>query len=402
MLSNPAVIVIADDFTGAAEVAGRALADGFSAAVTLRGSGAVSRPVDVQVFDTETRLLRPLDAARRLTHLGASVAAAPRPLFKKVDSVLRGPVVAELEAIASAMDRSRMLVVPANPAGGRTVVDGIYRIHGVPLSETDFAQDPHHPARSSRVTDLLNGSSTLEIRSAPVGKTPATRTITIGDASSVADLEIWARSLEPDTLAAGSAAFFSAWLARQMPAAPRIRARAQVDISTLLRAPVLLVSGTTAPAQRAVLAEPGAPVEWLSLEDIDQRNAGPWVDRVEKRLREDSRAIAAIRAPMVPESDRAASIRAALAAAALRAWRTKAASHLIVEGGATAATVLQALDWTDLDALHEWAPGVVTLRPHGQPDHWVTVKPGSYPWPADVARRLFSTTASGTTADGRR
>ena len=53
-------------------------------------------------------------------------------------------------------------------------------------------------------------------------------------------------------------------------------------------------------------------------------------------------------------------------------------SHLIIEGGATAWTTLQALGWNAFTIVAQHAPGVVTMR--AQNGTLVTLKPGSYPW----------------------
>jgi uncharacterized protein YgbK (DUF1537 family) len=62
--------------------------------------------------------------------------------------------------------------------------------------------------------------------------------------------------------------------------------------------------------------------------------------------------------------------------------------HLVVAGGATAATVLHALRWNELHVARVWAPGVVSLRPTAAPDCIVTLKPGSYAWPESLRRQL--------------
>ena len=62
--------------------------------------------------------------------------------------------------------------------------------------------------------------------------------------------------------------------------------------------------------------------------------------------------------------------------------------HLIIAGGATAAAVLQELAWTQFEVVHVWGPGVVTLQPTTAPGFAVTMKPGSYPWPASLRCQL--------------
>ena len=59
-------------------------------------------------------------------------------------------------------------------------------------------------------------------------------------------------------------------------------------------------------------------------------------------------------------------------------------SELFIEGGATAEAVLGALQYETFDVLAEYAPGVVQMRAVGQKEHYITIKPGSYPWPEGI------------------
>jgi uncharacterized protein YgbK (DUF1537 family) len=62
--------------------------------------------------------------------------------------------------------------------------------------------------------------------------------------------------------------------------------------------------------------------------------------------------------------------------------------HLLITGGATAGAVLSELGWSGFEVSHVWGSGAVTLRPTAAPDFAVTLKPGSYPWPAKLRRAV--------------
>ncbi|HJX03096.1 MAG TPA: four-carbon acid sugar kinase family protein, partial [Dehalococcoidia bacterium] len=55
--------------------------------------------------------------------------------------------------------------------------------------------------------------------------------------------------------------------------------------------------------------------------------------------------------------------------------------ELFIDGGATAEAVLHKLQWGTFDVIAEYGPGVVQMRVSEGPDNYVTIKPGSYPWP---------------------
>jgi uncharacterized protein YgbK (DUF1537 family) len=209
------IAVIADDFSGAAEVAGWAVAAGFTA--VLRRDFAADSEADVVVFDTDSRNL-PVDvAANRLSMLATTLRSrGVYRVFKKIDSVLRGHVAAEADALRRGLGRVRALIVPANPRRHRIVRAGRYSIANQPLHETLFAHDPDFPARTDRVIELLwpFSASTIATSAVECDEWPTAELI-CGDACSVEDLAIWSKRLDGDTLPVGAAEFFAAWLSSQ-------------------------------------------------------------------------------------------------------------------------------------------------------------------------------------------
>ena len=114
--------LLADDLTGAAD-----------ASVHFASRGEVTLAFDrreaggLVAIDTETRTLPAAEAARVITDLAQGLEGG---VFKKVDSTLRGPVAAELEALRVALGRRAVLLAPALPAQGRTVVGGRLLVDG--------------------------------------------------------------------------------------------------------------------------------------------------------------------------------------------------------------------------------------------------------------------------------
>ena len=81
--------------------------------------------------DLNTRSL-PEDAASAVVRQAFSSRRARKAalLFKKIDSTLRGNVIAELLAAREALGNRTVLVAPAFPAQGRTMKDGQVFVHG--------------------------------------------------------------------------------------------------------------------------------------------------------------------------------------------------------------------------------------------------------------------------------
>ena len=137
------IVVIADDLTGAGEIGGIGLEYGLK--VELQRKFYSESDVELLVIDTDTRSFSPQKAGQVIREALLSVEDVSLPvewIYKKTDSVLRGPVASELEALQEVMRVARVLLVPANPSKGRIVRNGNYLINGKPLSETEFCQRP--------------------------------------------------------------------------------------------------------------------------------------------------------------------------------------------------------------------------------------------------------------------
>jgi uncharacterized protein YgbK (DUF1537 family) len=368
-MSHRPSIVLADDLTGAAEIAAIAHQAGLSAVVLTR---LPRRPcdADVIVFDTDTRLASPARAARRVRAWTARLAAQPHAgFFKKVDSVLRGPVLAELAACATSLGLRRTLLVPANPSLGRVIRDGHYSIEGTPLHETAFARDPHHPRTTSSVLALLGATAhpSVSCRS-PGSRTPRTGII-VGESATADDIMHWAGAVNRPTLPAGGADFFRAWLqtrVRQLRPAP--------DYSLPPGGILLLHGTTTGPVNARALAFRG--------------RRAPAAGAVLAALRRHGAVAVAAAPATLHDPDAPAAVSRGFAGLASRLHAAGAFRHLLIAGGATAATVLRTLGWSALKVVRVWSPGVVTLQPAAAPGFAVTLKPGSYPWPANLRHQL--------------
>src|SRR5262245_23965054 len=142
--------ILADDLTGACDT-GTLFAGGGAVPVTVWPQPAAGAAV--RVLDTESRALSATVAARRV-EAAARRAASPR-YFKKIDSTFRGHVGAEVNALLLASGAVSAVLTPAFPAQGRTVLDRLLFVDGIPIAETVIARDPEFPdPETSSVVDL--------------------------------------------------------------------------------------------------------------------------------------------------------------------------------------------------------------------------------------------------------
>jgi uncharacterized protein YgbK (DUF1537 family) len=348
------IVVIADDLSGAAELAGAAVRHGLSAEVQTTffpGTNA-----EVVCVDTDSRLLPAGEAAQRVAAVARRVvAAAPEWIFKKCDSVLRGPVLAEARAVAAAAGNRRILLVPANPSRGRTIRAGHYLLNGQPLSETFFASDPSHPRRTAEVKALLDGDMDG---------------ITVPDILTAGDVRFQAGILDAETLPAGAVDFFTALLMTRVR--QKISRRESIPTSGRL----LLVCGSAAGwAERSAVAQRrGIPVFALPHD----------VDAAASAVRASDAVLLGIGRGAQTKEVEPARLGQHLARSAAAILRQTPVERLLLEGGATAAAVIAALGWTRLRTEEVADSGVAVLRPMAPKAPLLFIKPGSYPWPATL------------------
>ena len=375
----PRVLVIADDLTGAAEISGIATRFGLTAAL-LRRPAPPPTSVDCVVYDTNSRQL-PEAVAGNETRVAAVFASAGTFdwVFKKTDSALRGAPAVEMNWTASVFRRRSTLFLPHNPSRGRVIRGGRYAINGVPLHQTEFANDPDHPAATDDALTLLR--SPASARCLGLTDTPGDG-VNLCEAATADEIDAWAARFEPTTmLAAGGADFFKALLRRSVP--PR-RATAAATV----RRPMLYVSGTTSPAA-AVRRQEMAGADTLvdmpqAVFDGGVANGSAmdaWIASCVRILRRAGAAMLAVGRPIAAHRGKGLLLQNALAAAAARVIVDVRPGTVACEGGATAAAVCEAMDWRAFDVDAELAPGIVMLRSTPAAPRLI-VKPGSYAWPA--------------------
>ena len=132
---------------------------GFSTTVILDPS--FSSDSDVTVITTNSRAEAPNIAGERAKQAVRSLAG--RAVYKKIDSTLRGNIGVELEAAIAEITCEKAVVAPAFPAVGRTTMAGVLLVNGVPVAETQFANDPILPVKESHIPSLLEQSTRYRV-----------------------------------------------------------------------------------------------------------------------------------------------------------------------------------------------------------------------------------------------
>lgn len=160
--------VIADDLTGALDTALQFRKAGLRTMVSTR-PGVWPAQGSVVALSTETRHV---PAARAAASVKAAFHTLPcgtsARIYKKTDSLLRGNIGAELRALCDAAGSRPLIFAPAYPIGGRTTVDGIHRLDGLPVAEAAPGRDPLTPVLESHIPSLLRDGAGLKAEQMPL------------------------------------------------------------------------------------------------------------------------------------------------------------------------------------------------------------------------------------------
>jgi 4-phospho-D-threonate 3-dehydrogenase / 4-phospho-D-erythronate 3-dehydrogenase len=320
------ITVLADDLSGAAEVAGVFLHRAAPLSLRLNTFGPPAEP-GVVIADLNTRSLTPHEAAQAVRSALTDVPAHLRVL-KKIDSLLRGNIAAEVEVLA---ERGPVVVAAALPALGRV------------------------PSRHS-VAELFPE------------RLMATGRIRICDAATDGDLDdvVSAANRIPGAQLVGTSALAAA-VARTLPAGHPPEAQPRASNS------VLTVVGTaepTATTQVEALVADGAREVAVDARALLHDKADP--EPIQRALDRGS-AVVTIGGVVEPSEGQFVS-------AALGQFIASAAAQrrpdLVLTGGETARAVIDAIGIRSLRPVHEIHHGAVaSVAPDGRR---VVTRPGSF------------------------
>ena len=372
------IVVIADDITGAAEMGGIALR--YDLSVIVSDDLMESDKYEVIVIYTNTRSQTEQQAAETMASLSAKASKfKPSLFYKKTDSVLRGHVLAEMNAQMKAMNLTKGLLVPINPSSARVIRNGHYYINEQQIHDTSFAIDPEFPISSSKVEKML-GTNEIPVKVIRRNEQPIANGINVGEAESETDLEQWADFADNTFLLAGGGSFFNALLNKQYGA------RSAVHRTPAAVGPTCLISGTTFTKNVQRIRDHSTVVSYMperifNSTNIDGDEFDSWLQDVKRILQQHKKVIIAIDNRKSQKAD-PQSLGLKLAEIAKRIVERTEISELMIEGGATAYAITRKLGWHSFIPQQELAQGILRMQVVGGNEIHLTIKPGSYEWPA--------------------
>lgn len=381
------ITVIADDLTGAAEIAGICIRYGIEVAF---GIDMIPKNVtEVNIIATDSRSMTEENAYKTHRQLAESILEKNKNviLFKKCDSVLRGYVLTELNALLDATGKESIVLQPANPDANRCIRFGSYWINDVLIDNTGFAVDPDFPSKSSFVKELLleRANRYSKIKKIQTGIITDINSdgIFIPDCNTVAELEKCVELYKENIILAGSAAFFKQFLLKHHPDLRKIKLKKH-NFSDCY----LLLSGSTQPESilfAAKLQNHNCPLIVLSKnlleKTIEESHLIDWIEKTAQIYTENKKVALRISDEIIEFEGSSKILKTRMSSLVKQLLVNTSINEIFIEGGATAYDLLQKLNWKSFSPIAELAPGVVRMQYDLDPNKYITLKPGSYKWP---------------------
>lgn len=400
---------IADDFTGATDIAGLLARSGVR--VSLRIGVSDTPPTDPAAFEvialkSRTAPVEEAIAESRAALKWLQAAGAKRFFFKycsTFDSTREGNIGPVAEALMADLGADQTIYCPAFPENGRSIFMGNLFVGKQPLAESPMKDHPLTPMRDSNLMRLLQPqvirpvglADRLTVAKGPQALKSELEALNaqgiahvIVDAVANEDLATIAQACRDMPLLTGGSA-----LAMPLPALYQADGTLNADAAkaeapTVESKTVVLSGSCSAMTNKQVASylDSGAPA--FQLDPLALAENGPqmvldWLSQ------QDFSLAPIIYATAAPESVSAAQTKLGVAAAGEMiettlsacavAARDAGARRIIVAGGETSGAVTKALGVTQLDIGAEIAPGVPWTYCHSDGHHIaLTLKSGNF------------------------
>ena len=386
--------IIADDLSGAIECAAVCRRMGHQAVVLPRipeSNQPGQAHASVVVVVTDSRHLPAAAASHRLNAAARwLMRQGIHSFYKKTDSAARGPLAAELAALARLEPTCAVYFVPAFPRLGRTVTDGVLYIDGVPVAETAFAKDPRSPIHTSSLLTLLRQQTDVPVTQSS-GKRESSATLVLCDGTTDDDVRASVGTAQRDgARIAGPAGALEALL-------PHLDLDVSEPLETRVdRSSVLIVAGSCHPVTQAQInhAEsagacvihlvppcstenhplPDSSNTFITMTQAAWRQRRPVILCTARRPVDV--ALAARHQQGLDIHEYTEQITQYLVATATRLLHTLDPSLITVCGGATSQAMIDALGIDRLTLLREIEPGIGLCRAHT--GHMLAIKNGAF------------------------
>ena len=394
--------VIADDFTGASDIAAMLSRGGMRTELFI-GTPDVGSNAEAGVVGLKSRSIASAEAVRQSLGVldwlrGRGCEQIVFKYCSTFDSTPRGNIGPVAEALARALDVRGVVVCPALPENGRTLYMGHLFVKDRLLNESGLEKHPLNPMTDPDIRRWLAGQCTGEVGLVPM-PVVARGAAAIGDALAAADETlVVVDAIEESNLraigeavAAAPLVTGAAGVAVGLPDNYRWRGRLNGSVASLpgVDAPAIVLSGSCSPATRQQIkryreTHPSLAVDVEALMTADDALAAELLDFA-GRHRDEAPLIYSSAEPDAVAADQRRYGRDELAIAIevffgrLARSLVEAGFHrLVVAGGETSGAVVSALGIKRFLLGPEIDPGVPALVTEGNDRLAVALKSGNF------------------------
>ncbi|MDJ0630555.1 MAG: four-carbon acid sugar kinase family protein [Rhodobacter sp.] len=400
---------IADDFTGATDLANTLVSEGVR---VMQVIGVPDEDTDIGDGDAVVVALKsrtnPADEAVSQSLAALEwllVQGAGQIVFKycsTFDSTMRGNIGPVADALKARLDAGLSVICPAFPANGRAVHHGVLYVHGLPLAKSSMKDHPLTPMRESSLIRLMeaqsagrvglvplqtvrNGREAIRARLAEIARDG--RGYAVADAATDEDLRLIGSALADHKLVTGGSG-----IAMGLPANLRtagLLGAASPPVLPKARGRALILAGSCSTATRAQIARAKTPWPCRKI-DVDRIAEG---EREAMDTADWARAQPADRPVLIygsADPDEVAAMQnrygsgraGAMVEAALGSIARDLCRHgfsrIVVAGGETSGAVVTALGIKALRIGPEIAPGVPWTEAQGGMPLALALKSGNF------------------------
>ncbi|MBG6147752.1 uncharacterized protein YgbK (DUF1537 family) [Labrenzia sp. EL_142] len=415
-MAGPMLGVIADDFTGATDIASMLTKGGlrvvqtigpFSPDFDLSDTDAVVVALKTRSIAADAAVAQSLEALKALQSAG--IETFQFKYCSTFDSTRQGNIGPVSDALSSALGRGLVCHIPSLPVNGRTVYKGHLFVHDHLLNESGMQTHPITPMTDANLVRWLGQQSSFGVglvdRSVVTGGPEAIKRVIgtlgkegirhiVGDAIDNSDLAVWAQVLNEQVFFAGGSGLAEP-LAKTLSASGRKQAGASETVSDVGQCgQTLILAGSCSQATLRQIDNfrcTGAPVHQIDPLSLVQgkTDLGSLVLWASENLRERSVLIHSStepdeveRAQSVLGTQRAAEIvETTLSELAVRLCDLPQTRQIVVAGGETSGAVVSSLEIAAMRIGTEIDPGVpwtLALDTEGIPIIPLALKSGNF------------------------
>ncbi|MDR2841336.1 MAG: hypothetical protein LBV75_08810 [Paludibacter sp.] len=380
------LIILADDLTGAAEIAGVCLRYGLQPHFEFERAAKIKYAIsakyetpdfeknEVLIIATNIRTTADYSAISAISEFIAKQVDIQ--LFVKIDSLIRGDILSIIQAITQIIPKDKIFILPANPETGRVISNGDYCINGVKIENTPFANEFNLSRRTSNVREIITfGHSASSV----------CEKLVLPDLLSNDDYFTNANLLSKNDLAVGGSVFFEAYLRTIFQNLKQV----ETSKSQLYNKKVLMLCGSYSSQSRDFVVNTTdfykqiIPHADIALLLNDKEKMQIFTDEIAEKIKKNNRLLVAIE-QREQHFGSATTIEKLFATICKNLLARQFIDHLFIEGGSTAYACLAECEIDTLLPEYEHSRGVVQFRVPQYRDLHITLKPGSYRWDVNL------------------